>query len=634
MSMVSKAVSKIAGMNAARIFAAIGQRCAVVTFFAILAPLPAVAVDLGHVSVQSALGQPLRATMTVPGTISAGKMGGCFSATLASASEAFVITPHIVVKPGPTDTVLSLTTTQPIDESAPILTVDMQCGDTVHKEQTLLLTSPAVASRTAPPFSTDSPGLAANASPTLPAPPSRMVVAPSTAQPVASDTPPPPQHTVPRTMVSDAHAAQLSSLPGLRLKVISSLRASEPNQTRDTQNSGLTTAAETRAAQSRFAALLRNEAPAESVISDNSPLLEPLQARLQAMNVEMTELRQTGIRDAAALKRMRQQADPFGLIPALLVLLLISLGAIVWLLVKVRHLTRTVSLPVTGHNASAPAMAGAVDNAGLQDTSPTGSPDTSSLAHHPLLAAETGDTQDAAFPDSPTAELHASPDLSVPLPAIPEAVSGIAVSDKGHVSDAVVPASASATLSASQLDTYDVADIRLQHAVFEEISDVMQEAEFWISLHDAQRAIEVLEPYATFEQHHSPIPWLYLFDLYIEIGLRDKYTVLLERFHHVFNVSIPTWDAQTDEALPPATMSGGIQDLPHIAQNICDLWDSGPVVPYLESLLVDDRDGTRQGFDLSVYKEIMFLIAIAHEIMQQRDMAGTAGDASGFTRAA
>jgi hypothetical protein len=35
------------------------------------------------------------------------------------------------------------------------------------------------------------------------------------------------------------------------------------------------------------------------------------------------------------------------------------------------------------------------------------------------------------------------------------------------------------------------------------------------------------------------------------------------------------------------------------------------VVPYLKSLLRDDRNGTRHGFDLPVYRDILQLIALA-----------------------
>jgi len=48
----------------------------------------------------------------------------------------------------------------------------------------------------------------------------------------------------------------------------------------------------------------------------------------------------------------------------------------------------------------------------------------------------------------------------------------------------------------------------------EEISDVTQEAEFWMSVNDPQRAIEILEPQAEVEHPESPVPWLYLLDLY------------------------------------------------------------------------------------------------------------------------
>jgi hypothetical protein len=37
-------------------------------------------------------------------------------------------------------------------------------------------------------------------------------------------------------------------------------------------------------------------------------------------------------------------------------------------------------------------------------------------------------------------------------------------------------------------------------------------------------------------------------------------------------------------------------------------------LPFLESLLVDDRDGKRMGFELPVYRDILLLISVANEL--------------------
>ena len=160
------------------------------------------------------------------------------------------------------------------------------------------------------------------------------------------------------------------------------------------------------------------------------------------------------------------------------------------------------------------------------------------------------------------------------------------------------------------------AEIHMHSTSVEEISDVMQEAEFWLSLHDLERAAEVLEPYATYEQPGSPLPWLYLFELYRDLGWAEKYGNLRDRFQRIFNARALTWDEQ--KLVLPGAPQRGLEDVPHVALKVTTLWQSEEVLPYLESLLVDDRDGTRAGFDLPIYKEIMFLILLAYELQQAR----------------
>lgn len=229
---------------------------------------------------------------------------------------------------------------------------------------------------------------------------------------------------------------------------------------------------------------------------------------------------------------------------------------------------------------------------------------------------------DLAFPDKPSiAPLEFTSSANVP------------VSDNAPGAP-IVPLAAALSLphgktNAKPASTGDLqfAEIRVQSTSVEEISDVMQEAEFWLSLHDLERAAEVLEPYATYEQPGSPLPWLYLFELYRDLGWQEKYDTLRDRFQRIFNGRALTWDEQ--ENVLPNAVQRGVEDVPHVALKLTTLWQSDQILPYMESLLIDDRDGMRAGFDLAVYKEIMFLILLAYELEQwkqyQKPAVGSAG---------
>jgi hypothetical protein len=58
-----------------------------------------------------------------------------------------------------------------------------------------------------------------------------------------------------------------------------------------------------------------------------------------------------------------------------------------------------------------------------------------------------------------------------------------------------------------------------------------------------------------------------------------------------------------------------LEDHPHLVKQICDLWGSNLVVPFLESLIFNNRESDREGFDLPVYLDLILLANIAYEIM-------------------
>ncbi|HZV54317.1 MAG TPA: hypothetical protein VFF82_05190, partial [Rhodocyclaceae bacterium] len=55
---------------------------------------------------------------------------------------------------------------------------------------------------------------------------------------------------------------------------------------------------------------------------------------------------------------------------------------------------------------------------------------------------------------------------------------------------------------------------------------------------------------------------------------------------------------------------GSLESFPHIRSQLVKLWRKPECAPLLQSLLIDNREGTRVGFPLSVAEEILLLIAI------------------------
>ena len=151
----------------------------------------------------------------------------------------------------------------------------------------------------------------------------------------------------------------------------------------------------------------------------------------------------------------------------------------------------------------------------------------------------------------------------------------------------------------------------------EEISDITQEAEFWMSVNDPQRAIEILNDQEDVAHPNSPVPWLYLLDLYRLVKDKSKYDRLRDRFVTLFNAHIPEFEAVVIDV---DVMH--LENYPHLIERVCRMWNGSEIIPFLESLLVDDREGKRTGFELPVYRDILLLISIAHEIEKMSAIDG------------
>ena len=53
-----------------------------------------------------------------------------------------------------------------------------------------------------------------------------------------------------------------------------------------------------------------------------------------------------------------------------------------------------------------------------------------------------------------------------------------------------------------------------------------------------------------------------------------------------------------------------MEQMAHVTKNVQQMWGTPECQAYLEHLLRDNRDGTREGFPLSVIDEILLLEAI------------------------
>jgi TolA-binding protein len=116
----------------------------------------------------------------------------------------------------------------------------------------------------------------------------------------------------------------------------------------------------------------------------------------------------------------------------------------------------------------------------------------------------------------------------------------------------------------------------------------------------AQTLVEHIRENPRQSLHH----WLKLLDLHRLNGSRDEFERSTEELRRYFNVRADDWDNSD------TPQRSSLENYSHIRSKLIDLWRKSDCVQFLQSLLMDNREGTRAGFPLPVAEEILLLIAI------------------------
>jgi hypothetical protein len=142
----------------------------------------------------------------------------------------------------------------------------------------------------------------------------------------------------------------------------------------------------------------------------------------------------------------------------------------------------------------------------------------------------------------------------------------------------------------------------------EELFDVQQQADFFLSLGNTDKAVEVLLHHITDNVETSALVYLDLFDLYHNLGRREDYDALRKDFHRMFNAQVPAFD---DYAMD----SHGLEFYVAALTRIESLWPTSKVLDVLEESIFRKPDSSREVFSLAAYRELLLLHSIAKKII-------------------
>ena len=142
----------------------------------------------------------------------------------------------------------------------------------------------------------------------------------------------------------------------------------------------------------------------------------------------------------------------------------------------------------------------------------------------------------------------------------------------------------------------------------EELFDIQEQADFFLSLGQPDQAIEVLKNHITENVETSALAYMDLFDIYHRTNRLADYAELREQFNHVFNAQVP-------EFAKYGATSNGLEDFPHVLENIQSVWSKPSVAQdVIEESIFRHPDQNNQTLDIAAYRELMLLYALAKEL--------------------
>lgn len=139
----------------------------------------------------------------------------------------------------------------------------------------------------------------------------------------------------------------------------------------------------------------------------------------------------------------------------------------------------------------------------------------------------------------------------------------------------------------------------------EELFDIRQQADFFISLGQYDQAIQVLENCVEESGESSPLVYLDLLRIFHTLGRKIDYQQYREDFNLLFNGRVPEFAMFNEEG-------HGLEAYVAVISRITELWPAPEVIDVIEACIFrDPGDDLSQSFDLEAYRELLMLHAIA-----------------------
>lgn len=136
------------------------------------------------------------------------------------------------------------------------------------------------------------------------------------------------------------------------------------------------------------------------------------------------------------------------------------------------------------------------------------------------------------------------------------------------------------------------------------IESVIEETDIYLALGERDRAIANLKYCIDSQPRSTADLWLKLLEIYRNFDMRPEFEMLATEFRRYFNIVKPNWETMVQGE----SASRSIEQFPHLMEKITSTWGSPACLEYLNHLLLDNRGGIREGFELGMASDILLLI--------------------------
>lgn len=146
---------------------------------------------------------------------------------------------------------------------------------------------------------------------------------------------------------------------------------------------------------------------------------------------------------------------------------------------------------------------------------------------------------------------------------------------------------------------------RIRHISVEPILDIRQQAEFFVSLGQSDRAVSILKKQIATSTEPNPLVYLDLIALYHTLGMKADYLECAAQFNQLFNGIIADFADFNNQ-------DGGLEDYPETLNQLVTLWPRNEALVFLNACIFNDPQvQPRQTFELTAFRDLLLLNAMA-----------------------